>query len=135
MLVPGPDDSLADAVAKAAHAFDSVEPLRFVRHVGDDDLYSRGSVAFVLPGIWTKMPPDLLALMRARRSCSAFGRCPSCDACIDLASGVWAHEYKCPISDDRLCPILSQWARRVGLVRGHRICELPTPGTFVDLGA
>lgn len=129
MLTPGPNDTLADAIGKAAKALDTSEPLEFVRHVGDSDAYVRGprpgGYLFVLPGIWTGMPADLLAAMRLRRKANVTGRCPRCDACVQPATGTWVHERRCPVADDVLGPRLSRWARQVGPARGRRIQEQP----------
>lgn len=129
MLTPAPGGTRADAIALAARFLDSPEPIEFLRHLGDDDAYLRGpspgGSLIVIPGIWTGMPPELLAAMRARRACSVAGRCPSCGACVELATGTYAHESDCPVSDDRLRPLLTRWVRKVGLVRGRRIVETP----------
>ncbi len=130
MLTPAPDGSIADAIAAAAQGLDPSEPLTFVRHHGDDDVYNRGpelgGVLFFIPGLWTGMPSELLASVRARRTCSVTGRCPSCDACVQLTTGRFAHEPQCHVADDELHPALIAWYRQVGkYARGRRIRETP----------
>jgi hypothetical protein len=127
-LEPAPGQTLADAVSVAARGLDATEPLEFLRYLSDDDVFLRSRVMFVVPGLWDGMPTELLTTIRARRACSVTGRCPSCGACVALATGTVPHEYRCPVSDDRLVPVLSRWYRRVGLVRGRRIQEVPGDG-------
>jgi hypothetical protein len=129
MLIPAPGETLADAIAKAVLSTDPSVPLRFIRHLGDDDVYHRGPMPggalFVLPGIWTGQPAELLAIMRMRRAAAVTGRCPSCQECADLAAGTLRHEHGCGVADNTLGPMLRRWSRRVGLVRGRRIQEQP----------
>lgn len=125
MLKPGPNDTLADAIAKVTRAVDATEPLEFVKHFDLDDAYKRGRTLLVIPGIWTGMPTDLLIAMRDRRKATVTGRCPRCDACIEPATGTWRHERRCPVADDLLRPMLTRWARQVGPARGRRIQEQP----------
>lgn len=129
MLTPGAGDTTADAIGKVARGLNG-GPLTFLRHLGDDDAYHRGpnpgGVLFVVPGIWTGMPPQLLATVRARRACSVTGRCLNCDTCVELAAGTFAHEPGCPVADDQLRPALARWGRQVGTyARGRRIRETP----------
>lgn len=129
VLNPAPGQTVADAIGRAALAIDPSEPLRFIRHLGDEDVYHRGptpgGALFVLPGIWTGQPPELLAALRTRRRASVTGRCPECGACLELATGTLRHENRCAVADDSLRPMLTRWTRRAGLVRGRRIQEQP----------
>lgn len=129
MLSPANGQTVADAIGRAALAVDPSEPLRFIRHFGDEDVYHRGPMPggalFVLPGIWSGQPAELLAAVRMRRAASVAGRCPSCGACLELATATLRHERWCVVADDKLRPMLNRWARRVGLVRGRRIQEQP----------
>jgi len=133
MLRPAPGTTLADAIASAARSVGTREPLTFVAHVGDDDAYHRGPAPggslFVLLGVWSTMPPRLLAAVRARRYASVAGRCPLCGGCLALATGDFEHEPGCPVADDRLAPMLRRWARRTGRYgRGRRLVEDPLAG-------
>lgn len=125
VLIPAPGTTVADTIAATTHAVDQAQPLTFLEHVGNDDAYRRGTVLFVLPGLWTGMPADLLATVRARRTCAVTGRCPICSACLQLAAGQFAHERRCPVADDKLRPALARWGRQVGPARGQRIRETP----------
>jgi hypothetical protein len=132
MLTPAPGDTMADAIGKVAQGLDpSGEPLTFVRHLGDDDFYHRGPIpggsVYLIPGLWTAMPADLLAALRTRRRASVTGRCSGCQAVLDLAAGEMRHEPDCPVCDDNLRPMLAAWLHRVGrYARGRRIVEDPT---------
>lgn len=128
MLTPGPGDTHADTAANCARAYDSTLPLQFVQHYTDDDLYmrgGRGGTAFLIMGLWTGMPPDLLAAVRARRAASVTGRCPVCDAAVEVGTGTMVHGRRCPVTNERLCPPFARWLRRVGPARGRRIREAP----------
>jgi hypothetical protein len=134
MLTPAPGQTLADTVAAAARGMDPAEPIVFMRHLGDNDVFHRGAkpggVLIVVPGIWTGMPPALLSAMRARRACSTTGRCQICGECASVATGTFPHESWCPVSDDVLWRLYGAWARRVGdYARGRRIEEIPGSAT------
>jgi hypothetical protein len=133
MLTPAPGQTLADAIGHAAYGMDPAEPIVFVRHIGQDDLFHRGpnpgGTLFVVPGIWQGMPPPLLAAMRARRACATTGRCSACGNALTLATGTLTHESDCPVADNNLKPPLRDWMRRVGsYARGRRIREFPGEG-------
>lgn len=130
VLMPAAGGTIADAVANLAQAVNPNEPLTFREHIGDDDVYTRpnpgrGPILFVLPGLWTGMPAELLDTVRHRRTCDVTGRCPRCGACLQLAAGQFTHERRCPVADDQLRPALTRWSRRVGPARGRRIRETP----------
>ena len=130
VLTPAPGATIADTIAAVTHAVDQTAPLTFQQHLGDDDVYTRpipgqGPALFVLPGIWTGQPAELLAVARQRRTADVTGQCPACRACLDLAAGQIAHDRRCPVSDDKLRPALTRWARQVGPARGRRIVETP----------
>lgn len=128
MLILGPDRTLADTIGSIAKLYDSTVPLTFVAHIGDDDAYRSGECMLAIPGIWTGMPPRLLAAMRDRRAANVTGRCPACAACIELPTGTWRHEGNCVVADGYLRPMLTAWSRQAGLyARGRRICEDPCP--------
>lgn len=117
----------ADSIAQLATAMDTSQPLAFIRHQGSDDVYQRGEVLFVLPGIWTSMPTSLLATVRARRACAVTGRCPECGGVAALATREFPHEPDCQVPDDHLYPALRRWTRHVGtFARGRRIQEIPS---------
>lgn len=114
------------------------EPLTFVRHLGDDDVFHRGpdqgGVAILAPGLWANMPAGLLAAMRARRACAAGYRCPLCGADRAVTPGsrpgllrdLFAHEPACPVTDEHLARALAAWERQVGrYARGRRLQEIP----------
>jgi hypothetical protein len=133
MLTPAPGKTLADTIATAARSMGSREPLTFVGHLGDDDAYrrdpARGGTLYVLMGIWSTMPPRLLAAVRARRVTSITGRCPLCACCVDLATGTYEHEQGCPVATELLGRMMRRWARRVGKYgRGRRLVEDPPTG-------
>lgn len=131
MLTPAPGQNPADAIGQAAMGFDPIAgPLTFLKHVGSDDIYHRGpeegGIIIVVPGLWTSMPDDLLAALRSRRRASATGRCPECEAVVNIAAAAVHHEDYCVVSDDNLVPAITAWARNVGLyARGRRIVEDP----------
>ncbi|WP_146228115.1 hypothetical protein [Micromonospora sp. S4605] len=125
MLIPAAGGTIADTIAGLAQAVDSTEPLTFQQHAGNDDVYTRGTVLYVLPGLWSGMPADLLATVRARRACAVTGRCPRCGACLQLAAGQFTHERRCPVADQHLRPALARWGRQAGPARGRRIVETP----------
>lgn len=126
MLVPAPGENIADTIGLVAKAYDKTMPLEFVRHLNDNDIYMRDKSMFVLPGIWTTMPADLIAAVRMRRTTCVTGRCPSCDACLESATGTIRHERWCSVSDSTLIPALRRWHRQVGkYARGKRIQEIP----------
>lgn len=116
----------ADTAAGLAHAVDTTQPLTLVKHYRDDDAYQRGPVLLVIPAIWTGMPTELLATVRHRRACDVTGRCPMCGACLHPAAAAFIHRHGCPVSDNRIRPVLAAWYRRVGqFARGQRIRETP----------
>jgi hypothetical protein len=117
----------ADTLAQLAQAMDPAQPVTFVEHGPDgEDVYKRGTALLVVPGLFTSMPPMLLAALRVRRTCDLSGRCPACDACITLASTTVEHEADCVATDDNLAPLLRAWRRDVGhFARGGRIHEDP----------
>ena len=133
MLIPVRGDNHADAVGKAVRALDTTEPLTLIRRIGDDDLYHRGPTPggsmFLIMGLWTGMPAELLTAVRMRRTTGVTGRCPNCDTCLDVTTGTYTHEHWCVVGNDRLGPMLTRWLRRVGVARGRRIEEDPTGST------
>lgn len=121
--------TLADTIAALARGMDPTEPIVFKGHDGDNDIFHRGptpgGVLMLVPGIWTGMPPPLLAAMRARRACSTTGRCQVCGECASPAAGTFPHESWCPVAED-LWRQYAAWARQVGrFARGRRIEEIP----------
>ncbi|WP_435589788.1 hypothetical protein [Micromonospora aurantiaca (nom. illeg.)] len=126
MHIHTPDRTAADTAASVSRAVDPGQDLVFIRHIGDDDAYRRGDALLVVPGIWTAMPPQLLAVMRDRRACTLTGRCPRCDICVEPATGTFHHEPDCPVGDGHLRPALQAWVWQVGrYARGRRIQETP----------
>jgi hypothetical protein len=130
VLIPADGQAVADAIADTARSMDRALPLTFLRHLGNDDVLHRGpeqgGALIVVMGIWSGMPPALLATVRARRSCAVSGRCPECGTCVDLGEGQFAHESQCSVSDDRLGAALAAWLHQVGLfARGRRLLEVP----------
>lgn len=103
-------------------------PITFDRHHGEDDVYRRGPMAYVIPGIYDRMPPELLAAFRARRQATITGHCPRCEALIDYTAGKMWHDRRCPISDMYLKPAHRAWIRQVGtFAKGKRMVEHPAP--------
>jgi hypothetical protein len=126
---PGQDQSKAHAVAEVARRLDPSLPLTLAKKFPDVDVYQRGDDpddVLLVPALWSGMPDSLLATMRARRSCSATGRCPVCDATVDLAEKAVDHEPGCAVADEKVQPVLERWTRQVGMfARGRRITEDP----------
>jgi hypothetical protein len=112
--------------------YDHPSDITLVEQTANEDVFQRqfaeGSALILVPGIWDSMPPDLLALVRARRGASLTGHCPVCAAEPEPVNGALAmrHEDFCEVTDDHLGPRLAAWSRRVGqYARGKRIVEDP----------
>ncbi|RZU52668.1 hypothetical protein EV385_4546 [Krasilnikovia cinnamomea] len=130
MLTSAPGHNRADTIATVARCLDDDGPLVLLARDGNDDLYHRGPVPggsiYLIPGLWSTMPPDLLRALRARRRADITGRCDACGAALTLSTGQMAHESDCNVGNDRLRPMLSAWLRRVGrYARGRRLTEDP----------
>lgn len=120
----------ADHLAAAARSFDTTEPLTFLRHAGPDDVYHRGSgtggALLVIPGLWDTMPEALFAALRSRRRANVTGRCPQCDAAVDIMGAAMHHDSDCIVGDEHLRPAIEAWVWQVGAyARGRRIVEDP----------
>lgn len=70
------------------------------------DAYScggKGGTLQLVPSIWDSMPANVLAAILARRVANLTGRCPSCDAVVDVTSKrrlECAHEPRCTASNE-----------------------------------
>lgn len=137
MEMDPPDHGTADVTAAHAQSLDPTRPWEFVGHIDNDDAYLSGprpgGVLSMVPGIWSGMPDELLVAMRARRKASSTGRCPNCDACVELGTGVFWHEDWCRLTDKHLGPVVAAWVRRVGPARGRRLVEDPRGPSMTDV--
>lgn len=111
---------------------DSPGTLTLVQQLPNDDVYRTGptpdNTLYVIPGLWSGMPNDVLQLLRARRKASVTGTCPICGATAEVGEQrrTMAHEDFCGTADDYLGPKLATWAREVGTyARGRRLAEDP----------
>ena len=124
------DETSADDIARAAKIVDTSQPLTFVAIVDYRDCYRRGTdedALLLVPGLWSGMPAELLEATRARRRCSATGRCPECGAAANLAEAAIDHEPDCPINSENYEPMLDRWTSKVGhFARGRRLREDPS---------
>lgn len=133
--------NLADSKAALARAYRSETPIVHVGRLGHDDLYTRGAVLLVVPGLWSRMHPELLAALVIRRTANLTGTCPSCGTVAHLGGGPgavaddsgsgarsqqFAHAGDCPATDDHLREALRRFG---GLGEGHRLYD-PDPGSM-----
>jgi len=114
--------------AEIARVFDGRQPLRFLKHLPNDDAFHRGEqpggAVISVVGMWDSMPPPLLDAVRARREASLTGRCPTCDAVCDVRTGAFWHENDCHAGDPMIERPMVAWARKVGrFARGRRLLE------------
>lgn len=108
--------------------------MEFLRHIDSDDVYHDGPTPggriYVIPGMWTSMPEDLMAALRARRRAAVTGQCLECGTAMDSLKdevGTMQHESDCMVTDGAVQPLVMTWVKRVGrYARGRRIVEDPT---------
>lgn len=79
-------------------------------------------------GLWTGMPPTILAGCRARRAASVTGECPLCPFHDRI------HDVNCLAGDQALTAGLAQWERYTPKFRrGDRITEDPTNTVSIEI--
>jgi hypothetical protein len=79
------------------------ETIRRGHRVGHDEVYfgltnSGKAVIAFMPGLTIDAPPKVCQWMLQRATANLTGRCPVCDACIDVSSGIQStirHETYC----------------------------------------
>jgi hypothetical protein len=114
--------SLAEAKAAMARAYASgeVPKLDSVSPDGMNEIWTLGSVLFLLPVIPPDAPPDVEYALRLRRDASLSGQCDVCGAAFDvqhvedfedssLSAGIFPHRGNCLAADENIYPLVNAY--------------------------
>jgi hypothetical protein len=94
-------------------------PARLMGRLGDEEVWRRGRVLFVVRAIPPDAPARLRRALHARREATLYGRCPLCGTndtvtrwpTASAGTAATLHEDGCPAADQWLTPALARWMR------------------------